>query len=126
MENRPRWYRLLWQATDLLRAVVCRMPSIARNLICDGIAAGIYMPLARTASLLNRIGLEPQHWPLCQYAAMPFYMMRNDALDRFGTPLERRFTRRQIEGMLAAAEFQQVCFSESPPYWCVTGVKAAA
>jgi SAM-dependent methyltransferase len=123
MENRPRWYRITWRATDLLRELVCRMPSKARNLICDGIAAGVYLPLARTAATLRRVGLEPAHWPLRQYAQMPFYVMRNDALDRFGTPLERRFTRPHIESMLTAAGFKQVCFSDSPPYWCAVGVK---
>jgi len=126
MENRPRWYRMVWRTTDLLRSLVSRMPGRARNLICDSLAAGVYLPLARTAAMLRRRGLEPAHWPLRQYAEASFYVMRNDALDRFGTPLERRFTRLQIEGMLTAAGLEQVQFSDAPPYWCAVGIKAVA
>jgi hypothetical protein len=49
--------------------------------------------------------------------------MRTDAYDRFCTRLEQRFTREQIHGMLAAAGFQDVRFSDRVPYWCAVGIK---
>jgi hypothetical protein len=51
------------------------------------------------------------------------YVMRNDALDRFGTVLEQRFTQQEIAAMLHDAGFEAVAFSDRPPYWCATGVK---
>lgn len=49
--------------------------------------------------------------------------MRTDALDRFGTPIERRFRRKEVHALLDAAGFADIRFSDAPPYWCVVGVK---
>ncbi len=51
------------------------------------------------------------------------YVMRTDALDRFGTPIERRFRRKEVHALLDAAGFADIRFSDAPPYWCVVGVK---
>jgi hypothetical protein len=42
----------------------------------------------------------------------------------FGTPLEQRFTRAQIEAMLSVAGFAETRFSSSAPYWCAAAIKA--
>jgi len=52
-----------------------------------------------------------------------FYSMRTDARDRFGTPLERRFSRQQIVEMMEGAGLVNVCFSDAAPHWCVVGKK---
>jgi len=62
--------------------------------------------------------------PLSFYRDHSFYTMRTDARDRFGTPLEKRFTRSQIEKMMLDAGLKEIRFSESAPYWCAVGVKA--
>jgi len=49
--------------------------------------------------------------------------MRTDALDRFGTRLEQRFTRVQIEKMLEQAGLVDITFSDIAPYWCALGIK---
>jgi hypothetical protein len=49
--------------------------------------------------------------------------MRTDALDRFGTQLEKRFSQAQIKEMLVAAGFGAIRFNDSQPYWCAVGVK---
>lgn len=36
---------------------------------------------------------------------MPFVMLRNDSLDRFGTRLEQRFSKQEIRHMLGEAGF---------------------
>jgi len=43
--------------------------------------------------------------------------MRTDALDRFGTRLEKRYTKEGIATMLEAAGLEDVQFSNSDPYW---------
>ena len=63
-------------------------------------------------------------WPLSAYRSVSFYTMRTDALDRFGTRLEQRFTRRQIEQMMTAAGLEQIRFSESEPFWVACGIKS--
>jgi hypothetical protein len=49
--------------------------------------------------------------------------MRTDARDRFGTPLEQRFTRIQIEQMMLDAGFEKIKFSDKEPFWCAIGYK---
>ena len=44
-------------------------------------------------------------------------MMRTDALDRFGTRLEQRFTKEEITQMLIETGFEKITFSERAPYW---------
>ena len=50
--------------------------------------------------------------------------MRTDAYDRFCTRLEQRFSKEQIGVMLTAAGFEDIRFSDSPPYWCAVGIKS--
>jgi hypothetical protein len=49
--------------------------------------------------------------------------MRTDALDRFGTRLEQRFTKQQIARMMESAGLENIQFSEKVPYWCALGIK---
>ena len=47
--------------------------------------------------------------------------MQNDALDRFGTKLEQRFSKKDITEMLSNAGFGNITFSENTPYWtCIS------
>ena len=49
--------------------------------------------------------------------------MRTDSRDRFGTPLEQRFTKVQIKEIMLDAGLEDIVFSESDPYWCAVGNK---
>src|SRR5690606_25922292 len=119
----PLWFRILWRGSDVLRRVVSRLPWSLRYWSSQIAALAVYWPLARTARALDAIGGLPSAWPLAYYRRKSFYVMRTDALDRFGTPLERRFTRIEIAAMLRDACFDDVCFDPSPPYWCVVGIR---
>jgi hypothetical protein len=50
---------------------------------------------------------------------MPFVMLQNDALDRFGTRLEQRFSKKDIIEMLGKAGFDlsTLEFSKVEPFW---------
>lgn len=50
-------------------------------------------------------------------------MMRTDSLDRFGTRLESRFSKREIRQMLEEAGLDKIKFRDGTPYWCAVGVK---
>jgi len=112
-DNRPTWFRALWRLSDLIRRVISKFPFWARYAASQVIAFTLYWPLARTARYLP----VPDSWPLKFYANRSFYYMRTDALDRFGTRLEKRFTRAQIQNMLESAGLIDVRFSSSAPYW---------
>ncbi|HYF65615.1 MAG TPA: class I SAM-dependent methyltransferase [Herpetosiphonaceae bacterium] len=123
-DNRPRWFRALWRASNLARLGISRLPHGLRYAMSQVLAALAYWPLARLAALGERAGLNVGNWPLSAYRRRSWYVMRNDALDRFGTRLERRFTRAQIAAMLDAAGLRDITFSPHVPYWCALGYKA--
>ena len=124
-DNRPPWYRLLWAVSNGVRVVVSRLPHPVRKAISETIAALVYWPLARLAALLARFGVPQQNLPLSWYGDKSFYVMRTDAYDRFCTQLKKRFSKVQIEHILANAGFGSIVFSDSPPYWCAVGIKSA-
>lgn len=117
-DNRPFWFRALWKVSDLFRRVISVLPNFLRHAVCDVIAVAVYWPLARGAWLTEKLGLSCRSWPLAYYRDKSFYTMRTDALDRFGTRLEQRFSRREISAMLEGAGFRDVSFSDREPYWC--------
>ena len=124
-DNRPLWFRALWRASDILRRGIARLPHRARYWLSTAIAAGVYLPLARGARLLERRGVDVSSFPLSAYRHRSFYTMRTDARDRFGTRLERRFTAAQIRRMMSDAGLDGITFSPSVPYWCAVGYKRA-
>jgi SAM-dependent methyltransferase len=125
LDNRPAWFRGLWRASTWVRRAVSVAPTAVKNLVCEAIALFVYWPLARAAKLAERVGLPAHNLPLHYYRNYSFYSMRTDALDRFGTTLELRYTRQQIQTMLEDAGFVDVVFREDTPYWCAVGIKAA-
>lgn len=123
-DNQPAWFRALWQASDVARRGIARLPFPARKAVTSAIAAGVYLPLARGAKLAGKAGVPVGAWPLSGYRDTSFYTMRTDALDRFGTRLEQRFTRAEIDAMMRAAGLRDVVFSETIPFWVACGRKA--
>jgi ubiquinone/menaquinone biosynthesis C-methylase UbiE len=122
-DNRPWWFRRLWDVADVGRAVICRMPYPARSAISQAIALTVYVPLARTARALDRVGVDAENFPMWAYRDSSFYAMRTDALDRFGTRLSQRFTRKEIREMMEAAGLERIRFSDELPYWCAVGYR---
>lgn len=123
LDNKPVWFRGLWRVSDFFRQKISVLPFHARLLSTKVIALTIYWPLARTALLLEKMGLPVQSLPLSFYRSKSFYIMCNDALDRFGTDLEQRFTKAQITEMMGVAGLKNIRFSEDPPFWCAVGIK---
>ena len=122
-DNRPVWFRAIWRVSDLFRKVISRMPTKLKHIICDIIAYCVYFPITRLGRLVNRISPISSNWPLYYYINCSTYVLRTDALDRFGTRLEKRFTKQQIERMLKKAGFDDLTFSSGVPHWCVIGYK---
>ncbi len=122
-DNQPWWYVAIWRASAALRAVMSRLPHALRRPLSELIALTVYWPLARLGRALDAAGMLPKSWPLAYYRDKSFYVMRTDAYDRFCTQLEQRFTRAQIAGMLEAAGYEQIRFSDRAPFWCAVGIK---
>src|SRR5260370_13810130 len=103
LENHPTWFRLLWRSTDVLRRYISARPHAIRLAASQLIAALVYYPLARISLLAEAAGIDVGRIPLSFYRKKSFYTMRTDALDRFGTALEQRFTAPRTEAMMIAA-----------------------
>ncbi len=122
-DNRPGAFRLVWRCSDWMRRVVHRLPSAAKGVVTDVIALTVYLPFACASRLLMRMGVGVTNVPLSYYHDHSWYTMRTDSRDRFGTPLEQRFTRVEIQQMMEAAGLRDICFSDEAPYWCAVGIK---
>ena len=118
-DNRPMWFRALWRVTDLLGKIISKTPPKLRFFLCDLIALFVYWPMAKFACLLNTLQLPVKNFPLSYYKKSSFYTMRTDALDRFATAVENRYTKMEIEDMLSEAGFENIKFSDIAPFWCV-------
>lgn len=119
LENKPMYYKVIFKGVNIVRQVISASPQKVRRLSATVIAALVYWPLARLSKVLSKLGRDTSNLPLHHYADMPFVMLANDALDRFGTSLEQRFSKAEITEMLRAADFDlsTLKFSEIEPFW---------
>jgi len=121
-DNRPAWFRAIWFASEVTRKVVSSLPRSINYGISQAIAVTAYYPLARTARTLEKLGVDVRNFPLSQYRNRSFYVMRTDALDCFGTELEKRFTKAEIREMMQQAGLENITFSETS-FWTAVGFK---
>jgi SAM-dependent methyltransferase len=124
LDNRPFAYRALWRASDVIRRGISKAPFPVRLALANAIATSVYWPLARLARRAERRGRKVDGYPLSFYRHSSFYTMRTDALDRFGTRLEHRFSRAEIEAMMLKCGLEEIVFSEHAPFWVSCGRKA--
>ena len=121
-ENRPFWYRLLWKMSNYMRLVTSKFPFPIKLFISKVMAIIVYYPLARLALFASKF-IDASNFPLSIYKDKSFYTMQTDALDRFGTRLEKRYTKKETAEMMKKANLENIKFSENEPYWCVIGYK---
>lgn len=123
LDNRPLWFKYLWNLSNVLRVLISRLPKFLNFLICDIIAFTIYLPFAKISLLLESIGIEFNNFPLRFYRNSSFYVMRTDSRDRFGTPFEKRYSKKEIYAMMKASGLEKIKFKNSVPFWTVIGYK---
>jgi SAM-dependent methyltransferase len=119
LENKPTLYKLLFKWVNVVRKIISTLPEKTKHFVTSAIAALVYWPLARFSKVMNRFGVNTLNVPLHHYAEMPFVMLANDALDRFRTSLEQRFSKAEITEMLRLADFDisTLKFSDDEPFW---------
>ncbi len=119
LENKPTLYKLIFKGVNVMRKIISGLPQKIKNFVASAIAVLVYWPLARFSKVMNRFGVNTSNIPLHHYAEMPFVMLANDALDRFGTSLEQRFSKAEITEMLRLADFDisTLKFSDVEPFW---------
>jgi len=100
-----------------------KCPYPLKYVASQGLAILVYLPLARLSRFLEARGVRVENIPLSSYRQKSLYTMRTDALDRFGTRLEHRFTKQQIVQMMENAGLTRIQFGDQSPYWCAVGYK---
>ncbi len=123
LENRPFWFKALWYITNFLRIIISRLPKFLNFLVCDLITLIVYFPLAKISLFFESIGLNIVNFPLYYYRNRSFYVMRTDSRDRFGTPLEKRYSKEEIYQMMKEAKLEKIKFKKTVPFWTVVGHK---
>lgn len=125
-DNRPLWFKVIWKISEGIRLVVSRLPHGMRYFASQIIACLVYWPLARVAKLLELMNFDVSNFPLAFYRDRGFYVMRTDALDRFGTCLEQRFSKTEILEMMKYAGLENIKFNDRAPFWCAIGYAKAS
>jgi len=123
LDNKPWWFKLIWKLSNFLRQGISVLPQSLKYIITQIIALTIYLPLAFLSKTLEKFSFNVDNIPLSFYRNKSLYTMRTDALDRFGTRLEQRFTKEEIEGMMKNSGLENIIFREGEPYWCALGYK---
>ena len=126
LDNRGILYKALFGLSNGVRRIVSKMPGGLKRFTCNMMAVFFYMPFVLLSRFLKLLAVPKKiraKIPLHSYEGTSFYIIRNDALDRFGTPLEQRFSRKQIQSMMENAGLEDIVFSEQAPFWHAVGRK---
>ena len=123
-DNRSTFFTLIWRFSEFFRSFISKLPNSLKPFFTDGIAILVYWPLARFSKLISWLGINPSFIPLSFYKNSSFYTLRTDSRDRFGTPLEQRFSKKDILRMMNKAGLNQIKFSDEEPYWVAVGFKS--
>jgi ubiquinone/menaquinone biosynthesis C-methylase UbiE len=125
LENKGFIFKLLLSVVTFIRQIVSSLPNKLKKIVCDLIAVFVYMPVILLGRLFKIIGLNQigDKLPLNIYHNQTFFVIRNDALDRFGTSLEQRFSKAQITEMMTNAGLTDIIIAETLPYWHAVGKK---
>lgn len=121
--RKPFSWWLIFQASALIRKITCRLPEPILLLVCKIFAGLVYYPFARISRGMEILGLPYKRVPLSFYRSLSFYTMQTDARDRFGTPLERRFSKEAIVQMMKSSGLGKIRISQDPPYWTALGYR---
>jgi len=127
LDNRGWVYRGLFGCVNAVRGIVSGLPSALKRAVCDLIALAVYWPMASLAGFVEAVAgrAAAEKIPLNYYRNTRFHIMRNDSRDRFGTPLEQRFSKAQIHRMMEDAGLVDIKFSPKQPFWVALGKKPA-
>lgn len=125
-EQKGWLFKALFGVSNLIRKGVCQMPSKLKRITCDILAVTCYMPFVLLCRFFRFLGASKKFrskLPLVGYESTSFYIIRNDSLDRFGTPLEQRFSKKQVEEMMRDSGLDDINFGMEIPFWHAVGRK---
>lgn len=115
MDNRPRFFHVLFQMVTAIRMVTSRIRSpLFRTIFSWFGVLFMYYPMILFAQVLNRISTS-DNVPLDWYRGAGIQRLRQDVYDRFFTRIEQRVTRKQIYQLRDT--YGDIEISDKMPYW---------
>ena len=125
LDNRGFAFKVLFKITDVIRKIVSNLPAGIKRVVCDILAAVIYLPMVLLVRLVDFIGFKKlaKKLPLSPYKNKNFFVLRNDALDRFGTRLEQRFSKQEVIEMMQKSGLQNIVVGKAAPFYRAVGEK---
>ena len=122
-DNKSITFKFIWKISEFIRKIICNLPFKIKKNLCNLIALSIYFPSSIIYRFLNKLGFNTSDFPLSYYTDKSFYVMKTDALDRFGTKVENRYLKKEIEDLLIKSGFDNIKFSDNEPFWHVLAYK---
>ena len=125
LEKMNWWLKLLFNISELVRKIVYPLPSPIKHFVCDMLALIIYTPFILWVRMLIFLGFYElaKKMPLYAYHNKAFFIVRNDSLDKFGTSLEQRFSKKEVEQLMANCGLENIVISSGTPYYHTIGRK---
>jgi len=125
LDRRRLLFKCLFAIADFARNIISKLPSNLKRFVCDILAVVVYLPLIWLSKSLNFFHFTKisEKIPLSSYKNKSFFIIRNDALDRFGTRLEQRFSKAEIEQMMKNSGLIDISISNGAPYYHAIGKK---
>jgi ubiquinone/menaquinone biosynthesis C-methylase UbiE/uncharacterized protein YbaR (Trm112 family) len=106
-----RAHRAILRAVSAVRRLTTRMPHRLLHALCYPLAILLYALVVAPYRLLRRVAaLRPlaEAMPLKAYADYPFGVLVSDQFDRFSAPIERRFTKDEVEHLMHQAGLEGI------------------
>ena len=123
LDNKNFLFKLIWIVSNIGRLIISKLPFFLKLPITTLIATLIYFPLARFSLILDKLGFDVSSVPLSYYRKRPFYFMLTDSLDRFGTKLEKRFSKKEIHILMEQCGRETIEFRNKTNFWVSLGYK---
>ncbi len=123
LESRGLLFKTIFNLSELIRKVVCKLPTKLKGIVCDFLAIVIYMPLILLSRFFWAIGFKKlaMKIPLSGYRERSFFVIRNDSLDKFGTKLEQRFSKEQVISLMVNSGLKDIVVSPNSPFYHAIG-----
>lgn len=125
VDHRGILFKGMLSVVTAFRFIISRLPSGLKKFVCDVLAIVVYLPFIFAGKALKQIGMTSlaKKLPLQDYQDKSFFIIRNDALDRFGTILEQRFSKEEMIEMMKASGLHNIVISDIEPWWHAVGQK---
>ncbi len=123
LESRGSLFKVVFGFSEGIRKIVSKFPSGLKRISCDVLAVTTYMPFIFSGRFLNWVGLKKlsNKMPLKDYQNKSFFIIRNDALDKYGTRLEQRFSKAEVIKLMLNSGLDNISVSPLSPYYHAVG-----